>query len=355
MSSRTDILNAVRRASEILDDFEMKSRITDGYTRIDPALIASYANVTLIYKPLERLLGSFIRIDDSAGIIVNNDRPRGLIHMTCAHELGHFFLEHESNTDTTVEYGSNAENLEQDANFFAYSLLAPQWLVGKTMREKGWGRQSFENPIIVYQLSLRLGISYTAMVWSLATLKLLTDTVRESLLKIQPKAIKQMITSDPDLKIGNHDVWLLNVNDKDHILEPALGDKYIFDLPNHAGSGHLWGIDEAKSEGFHISPFVVNKETQATIPSDDPIIIGGKKTHKYILDIPRQLASDLNADDPELSIDRQRQQIALSESKIWIQNAKINEFSLYTEFELIKNGFSSQEQEKRIALIEKPE
>jgi Zn-dependent peptidase ImmA (M78 family) len=351
---RTDILKAVRRASEILDDFNMKSRVSEGYTRIDPALIASYANVTLIYKPLEKLLGSFIRIENTAGILVNNDRPRGLVHMTCAHELGHFFLEHDSNTDITVEYGSNAANLEQDANFFAYSLLAPRWLVAKTMREMRWSRQDLQNPIIIYQLSLRLGISYTAMIWSLASLNLLTTEALDELLKIQPKTIKQMITSDPKLKIGNHDVWLLNVNDKDHILEPAIGDKYIFDLPNHLSSGHLWEIDEAISAGFCISPFVVNKETQAHIPYDGSIIIGGKKTHKYILNLPDELNSKLEAGDAELSINRQRQQIALSESKIWIENAKINEFSLYTEFESIKNGFSSQEKEKRIASIEKP-
>ena len=355
MSSRIDILNAAKKASEILDHYEMRFRIKDGYTRIDPALIASYANVTLIYKPLEKLLGSFLRIQNSVGILVNNDRPRGLVHMTCAHELGHYFLGHDSNADLTVEYGPNAEDLEQNANFFAYSLLSPQWLTVKTMREKGWYRQDFTNPIIVYQLSLRLGISYTAMVWSLFTLKFFTDPNLRKLLSFQPKLIKQMIASNSKLQMGNHDVWLLNVNDKDHILEPAVGDKFIFDLPNHAGSGHLWEIDEAKSEGFHISPFVVNKELQNKTSLDEPIIIGGKKTHKYILDMPSQFDASMDNNDTELSIERQRQQIALSESKIWIENAKINEFSLYTEFELIKNGFSSQEQEKRIATIENPE
>ena len=353
MSSRIDILNAAKKASEILDYYEVKSRIKDGYTRIDPALIASYADVTLLYRPLEKLLGSFIRIQDSVGIIVNNDRPRGLVHMTCAHELGHYFLGHDSNADVTVDYGKDSENLEQQANFFAYSLLSPQWLIVKTMREKGWFRQSFSNPITVYQLSLRLGTSYTAMVWSLFVLNFFTDQTVTELLRFKPKAIKQMITSDLNLQIGNHDVWLLNENDKDRILEPALGDKYIFDLPNHAGSGHLWEIDEAKSEGFHISPFVVNKELQNKQLPDEPIIIGGKSTHKYILDVPSQLNSSADINDIELSTERHRQQLSLTESKMWVDNIQINEFSVFTEFELIKNGFSPQEQEKRIASIEK--
>lgn len=353
MSSRTDILHAAKKASEIINQYEVKSRIDNGYTRIDPALIASYANVTLIYRPLEKLLGSFVRIQNSVGILVNNDRPRGLVHMTCAHELGHYFLGHDSNSDLTVEYGSAAKDLEQNANFFAYSLLCPQWLIARTMRNMGWYRHDFANPIVVYQLSLRLGISYTAMVFSLSTLNLITDELLEKLLNFQPKSIKQMIASDSKLQIGNHDVWLLKVNDKDHIIEPALGDKYILDLPSHAGSGHLWEIDEAISEGFHISPFLVNKTLQSKTPFDESIIIGGKKTHKYYLDVPTQFLANTDINNPELSIERQRQQIALSESKVWLQDTRINEFSLYTEFELIKNGFSTHEQEKRIALVEK--
>ena len=80
--------------------------------------------------------------------------------MTCAHELGHFALGHESTSDTTVDLGQEAELVEQTANQFAYALLAPAWLVAATMRQKRWGRNNLRNPAIVYQLSLRLGMSY---------------------------------------------------------------------------------------------------------------------------------------------------------------------------------------------------
>jgi len=353
MSSRIDILSAAKKASEIIEEFELRSRIEYGYTRIDPALVASHANVPLIYKPLEKLLGSFIRIQDSVGILVNNDRPRGLVHMTCAHELGHYFLGHESTADLTVDYGRQAANLEQNANFFAYSLLAPKWLIARTMREQGWSRENLINPIIIYQLSLRLGISYTAMIWSLSNLNILSSNIVNGLLKITPKSIKQKITSNSNLQIGNHDVWLLNERDKDHIIEPAVGDKYIFDLPNHAGAGMLWEIDQAKSEGFEISPFVVNMALQKNRLIDQPIIVGGKKSHKYTLEMPAELSIEVDIHDTELSIEKQRQQIALAESKNWVEDEKINEFSLFAEFELIKNGFSTQEQEKRIASVEK--
>ena len=128
MSERDDLLSAARRASEILDEFEVKKRIAAGYTRVDAELIAGASDVVVLYRKLELLLGGFLREDGTPGIIVNWDRPRGLVHMTCAHELGHFVLGHESTSDTTVDVGQEAELVEQTANQFAYALLAPAWL-----------------------------------------------------------------------------------------------------------------------------------------------------------------------------------------------------------------------------------
>jgi Zn-dependent peptidase ImmA (M78 family) len=102
------LMVAARRATEVLDEFEAKKRIEAGYTRIDAEQIASASDVVVMYRKLELLLGGFLREDGIPGIIVNWDRPRGLVHMTCAHELGHFALGHESSSDTTVDIPKNA-------------------------------------------------------------------------------------------------------------------------------------------------------------------------------------------------------------------------------------------------------
>lgn len=46
MTTRNDLLTAARRASEVINDFSVKDRISDGYTRIDPAKIACDAEVS---------------------------------------------------------------------------------------------------------------------------------------------------------------------------------------------------------------------------------------------------------------------------------------------------------------------
>lgn len=351
MSRRTDILDAARKASEVTLQFNLKARINDGYARIDPAYLASVAEVTLLYKKMDKLLGGFIRTEQSAGIIVNYDRPRGLVHMTCAHELGHFFLDHESNTDQTIDYGLNAEELERQANYFAYGLLAPQWLVAKTMREKRWGRNSLNDPLIVYQMSLRLGISFTAMVWSLANLSLVSKETALGLVKFQPRDLKHNLLANPELSLGNSDVWILDISDRDHILEPAFGDRFILNLPNHAGSGYLWSIDELQSEGFTISPVLRDARRNPINDVNRRVLVGGKETQKYILEIPEYFREQNRDVEDALSKAHIRQTISLSEKQDWTENSAIDEFKLFTEFEPIKNGFSAQEQEKRLASI----
>ncbi|MGT2458979.1 ImmA/IrrE family metallo-endopeptidase [Cupriavidus basilensis] len=136
--ARDELLEAARRAAEVLDEFSVRNRIKEGYTRVDPTQLASEADVTVMFRPLDKLLGGFLREESEAGILVNVLRPRGLVHMTCAHELGHYFLGHESTTDETVDIGMSAHLVERQANQFAYSLLAPRWLVVAIMNLKRW-------------------------------------------------------------------------------------------------------------------------------------------------------------------------------------------------------------------------
>ncbi len=297
MSRRTEILDAARKASEVTLEFDLKARINDGYTRIDPAYLASIAEVTLRYEKMDKLLGGFIRTDQDVGILVNWDRPRGLVHMTCAHELGHYFLNHESNSDLTVDYGSNAEAKETQANYFAYGLLAPQWLVAKTMREKRWGRNNLNDPTVIYQMALRLGTSYKAMIWSLFHLNLILRGTAETLDKSEPKDIKQQILSSTGQSFGKSDVWLLDQSDRDHVLEPAFGDRFIFNLPNHTSAGYLWNIDEVNSEGFTIQPFVRDARENPAPNTNEKRLIGGEITQKYTLEIPGYFREQIPDED----------------------------------------------------------
>jgi Zn-dependent peptidase ImmA (M78 family) len=351
MKKHNKLLDSARRAAEVITDFRLKDRFSDGYTRIDPALLACKAEVTVMYRPLEKLLGGFIREDGSPGILVNSARPRGLVHMTCAHELGHFFLGHDSTADETIDFGKHAQFSEQQANHFAYSLLAPQWLVASVMRLKGWTRADLEIPLVIYQLSLRLGTSYTAMVWSLYRSLLLTAEAVQQLLKYTPKQLKQGLLGGRELPDANADVWFLNSSDRDRILEPGYGDRFVIDLPNHAGSGHLWSVSELASEGFILEPFLLDARTEPRPSVSDTTIGGGKPTIRYALYTPDSFHHVEYSPDRPAQI-QHRKLIAMQEKTPWSNDIRPNdEFSFSTEFEEIKDGFSTAERARRIAAV----
>lgn len=355
------LMAAARRATEVLEEFEARKRIDAGYTRIDAEHIASASDVVVMYRKFELLLGGFLVEDGTAGIIVNWDRPRGLVHMTCAHELGHFALGHESTSDTTVDVSKNAALVERTANQFAYALLAPSWLVSQTMRRQRWGRDSLRNPAVIYQMSLRLGMSYKAMVWSLVRLGHLAVHDAIGIVDVQPISLKRELLGGAAPKNSRGDVWMLTEADRDRILEPGLGDQMIFDLPNHVGSGHLWSVDEAQSEGFVLKPFVRDARLVPARRGAEVVVGGNGPTLRYELTAPQGLPSPEHADDGETSDDAadheivptlepRKKTISLSERAAWQpRQASVGQLSLFAEFERLEDGLPQADVDRRLA------
>ncbi|MBK0110966.1 MULTISPECIES: ImmA/IrrE family metallo-endopeptidase [unclassified Delftia] len=355
------LMAAARRATEVLEEFEVRKRIDTGYTRIDAELIASASEVIVMYRKFERLLGGFLLEDGNPGIIVNWDRPRGLVHMTCAHELGHFALGHESTSDITVDVSKQAALIERTANQFAYALLAPSWLVSQTMRRQSWGRDSIRRPSIVYQMSLRLGMSYKAMVWSLNRLGHLSLNDALGIVDVQPSSLKRELLGGTTLSNPRSDVWMLTETDRDRILEPGMSDQIVFDLPNHASSGHIWSVDEAQSEGFLLKPFVRDARLMPAPRGSDVFVGGNGSTLRYELTTPSDIAAPWAIENGEvenyaadgdlvLRLNSRRRKISLSERAPW-QPGRMptGQLSLFAEFERVEDGFSQPERDRRLA------
>ncbi|WP_144157138.1 ImmA/IrrE family metallo-endopeptidase [Paraburkholderia sp. BCC1885] len=346
------LMAAARRAAEVLEEFEAKKRIEAGYTRIDAEHIASASDVVVMYRKFELLLGGFLLEDGTPGIIVNWDRPRGLVHMTCAHELGHFALGHESTADTTVDVSKNAALVERTANQFAYALLAPSWLVAQTMRRQRWGRDSLRNPSVVYQMSLRLGMSYKAMVWSLNRLGHLTVSEALGIVEVQPITLKRDILGGTAPNNSRSDVWMLTDADRDRVLEPGLGDQMVFDLPNHAGAGRLWSVDEAQSEGFLLKPFVRDARHVPPRRGAEITVGGDGSTLRYELTTSLELLSPGDGNDSEVvpTLESRKRTISLSERAPWHpEQAAIHQLSLFAEFERLEDGLPQPERDRRLA------
>jgi len=278
MVQKQIVYAANRKATEVFKSSGAQQRIEqDGYTRVDPFKIAASEGVAVLLRPLKKLLGAFLR-SDTPGILINVERSAGMIHMTCAHELGHFFFGHQNAADETLDYGADSNRQELEADWFAYQLLAPRILIAKVLRQKQWTIVSLKNPAILYQFSLRLGVSYTAAAWSLFRHNLIDHADVQKLIRVAPADIKRSIIGS---KIGDarSDTWILDDNDKLSILEPRAADNLIVRLKSHASAGYLWSADEVKGEGFIIEPLTIETNTPIKNPSE--IVVGQQQLLDY--------------------------------------------------------------------------
>lgn len=339
MATRTALLDATRRASEILRDVNAQRRISEGYTRIDPVRIAESVGVTVMLQRLDKLLGAYIN-EGRPGVLVNVDRPAGLVHMTCAHELGHFFLRHRPTADLNIDYGDTASSTEQEADQFAYSLLAPQWLIARVMQRKGWTIAALSNAGVVYQLSLRLGTSFTSTVWTLARMKWLSYDAAQRMVKIQPKKLKLDLAEQGAASKRNTDVWLLDESDRDVILEPHKNDLFVFQLKSNLGAGYMWSLDEIQSEGFSVEP-VRNDITADPAKrhfGSDPAV-GGDGSLRFIVSRPENKHVAFDA----------RTSFAMVEHRPWLPPAQDdNRYQFAAEYERLDSGVNRAEQQLRL-------
>jgi Zn-dependent peptidase ImmA (M78 family) len=329
MTLRDELLAASKAAREVIEDGAAHKRVQeDGYTRIDPVTLAERAGVAVMFRPMDRLLGAFVR-EGETGILVNPERPIGMVHMTCAHELGHFHLGHQTRTDENIDYPDTGPHDEQAADQFAYSLLAPRWLIKHVMDNRGWGARNLVDPQTIYQLSLRLGISYTAMVWTLRRLKLLSSVVAGRLARVEPKTLKvSALPAGQDPPSGT-DVWLLDPQDRDSVIEARPEDRFVLRLPSHVSAGYVWTAEEASSAGFSIQPVLVDARTKPK--ASQPLRVGVVGMTTYLVD-PKPDTVDTN----DLVT------LRLQEAQPWRPQSAVNDhFQLKARYESLSQGLST--------------
>ena len=264
MLSRSEIFKATRYATQLLEDFEVReSVLSGGFTRVDPIDLAQRAGVHVMCRPLNQLLGAFIR-EEQPGILLNTQRSAGMIHMTCAHELGHFFLNHTTTADERLDYGRNASKHEQQADQFAYALVGPSWLLAHVVRARAWAGK-LEDPQVVYQLSLRLGLSYEATVWTLLRQRKIEPRAARHLAAQKPINIKRSLLPAGQALAARQDVWVLGAADRDSILQPRAEDRFLLSLPDHGSAGFLWEAEDAQAAGYTLRPLPVGPADKAQV------------------------------------------------------------------------------------------
>lgn len=327
MLSRAESLRVTKAAAQVLDDFAVREAVlAGGFTRIDPIALAERAGVHVMCRPMHQLLGAFVR-EEKPGILLNTERSAGMIHMTCAHELGHYFLNHESTADERLDYGKDASRHEHEADQFAYMLVAPSWLLAHVVRERGWAAR-LGDPRTVYQLSLRLGLSYEATIWTLLRQRRIESTTAARLSAQKPIAIKRSLVP-PDLPVvAGQDVWILNPADRNSVLQPRAGDRVLLVLPDHGSAGLLWQARDAEQAGYTLRPLPLEPLIQPEV------LVGGVQQVLF---------------EVEVGAPPGRVELDVQERKPWLTAAPATqEVKVTAQFETIGKGLTPETKRRLI-------
>jgi Zn-dependent peptidase ImmA (M78 family) len=258
MAWREDILLATYEADRLHREFATRSAAEQGDGRVDVFGMLVRREVPVMFRPLTKLLGAYLK-DPAKGVLITTQRPLPVQRFTAAHELGHEVLGHEASLDeeeilTRALFATRGvyDAREVQANAFASQLLTPQWLIAHHMRRQGWDRASMVDPARVYQLSLRMGASYTATIYALEANNVIEVGAREYLLGIKPKTIKQSLTEGYRPQNWYGDVWVVTERDGGMVLEGSRSDVVVIRLEEHASSGYLWQFGELADAGLMI-------------------------------------------------------------------------------------------------------
>lgn len=215
--------------------------------------------VPLLLRPLQGLLGAYLN-SPAKGILVTTQRGLSVQRFTAAHELGHCILEHEPSLDdeenilrrmpANLEPGHSFQEVEADA--FATAFLMPKWLIAMHMKSQGWTIKELRRPNVVYQLSLRLGVSYQALSWTLVRNRMIDQKQARELLQTQPRDLKEQLLSSYRPPNYRGDVWLLSEKDAGALINGSRNDLFVLKLKEHSNGGYLWDIDQLRQSGFAV-------------------------------------------------------------------------------------------------------
>ena len=249
MTRRAEILRAVSEAATVFAESPSGTR-----TSFDIIGAVTARNIPLLFRPLDRLWGAFITVnEEERGIIVTTKLGLPVQRFTLAHELGHMLLGHRTSLDRTVGFaGRNAPasrpSQEAAADTFASELLAPKRLLLASAKRHGWTKSKLHRPDSIYQLSLRLGVSFQAACWALVAADVLTRQEAAQLQATSVKDLKRALAPTGSITNSWADVWVLTEADSETFLEAGSDDLFAVHVQDHSSAGYVWRLVDANAE-----------------------------------------------------------------------------------------------------------
>ncbi len=246
VSRRDAILTGVARATDLHERLGVRDELAAGDRAVDVLGAVQRLGLFLMFRPLDGLLGAYVPTRALSGILVTTKRDLHVQRFTAAHELGHHILEHKVlSLDAVVGFVGRGETSKHDhqeieADAFAAEFLLPKWLIAAHLLRQNWGRSHLQQPDFVYQLSLRLGTSYSATCWALLSQRFLDRETVMRLLSVEPKVAKQRAVPDMKPENWHRDVWLVSEKDRGAHILGSPDDLIVLELDENVASGYTW-------------------------------------------------------------------------------------------------------------------
>jgi predicted secreted protein len=285
MTTRRDaILNGTSRAAKLHAELGLRESLKNGDRPVDVLAAIGEVGLMVLFQPLDGLLGAYVPTAGTTGMLVTTERSLHIQRFTAAHELGHHLLNHRTmSLDADVGFvargdpdGHNLQEIEADA--FASEFLLPSWLIAAHVRRHRWGRADLKHADVVYQLSLRLGVSYAATCWSLSSNNIIMQSDAQKLVAVQPKDSKQRAVPDFEPKTWHSDVWLLSDHDRGVQILGNPDDVLVLELEEHVTSGYAWDMQAVADAGL-----TVERDERQDVNN---VAIGGPVTRRLVVQGP---------------------------------------------------------------------
>ena len=247
---REEVLRATREAAAVFGRFPVGTR-----TSFDIVRAVTDLGIPLMFRPLSHLWGATISVEGAApGVVVTTKLGLAVQRFTLAHELGHIMLGHRTSFDEAVGFAGrfepNSRPVEElAADTFASEVLAPRSLMLAASKAHGWTREALSSPDNVYQLALRLGVSFQAACWALAAHDVVREATARSLQGEIVKGLKVALASEGLIKNPWADVWKITQSDSGASLEAGPDDIFAIHLQDNASAGFLWQLVDGISAG----------------------------------------------------------------------------------------------------------
>ncbi len=249
-SYREKILEATKEAHKIKQE-----AIEGSKTKLDLWNIVDDLDIPVLFRPLDNLWGGAITIEGEQGILIKSSLPKHLQRFTLAHELGHIVLGHENRFDDELSVNMRVSTQsdrpieEMTADTFASELLASKELISLNANRNDWSREQLQTPEYIYQLSLRLGISFEATTWALVDHELLSQEKAEDFKynDLIVKKSKSHFAPDSISRNPHADVWSLSEKEEDILIDADKEDVFIIELEERSSSGYRWEFFDESS------------------------------------------------------------------------------------------------------------